>query len=484
MDRHEVFIAGDVLTDRERERAQIREPWSGAVLGEIVLANDADADRAASAAQRSFQRTRKLPTYVRREFLRGIAKRIEAELEEFADLLAREAGKPIAQARAEVMRAVSTFDSASEETSRSLGEVMPLDVTRVAEGYQGEYLRVPAGPVIAISPFNFPLNLVAHKVAPALACGASIVLKPPPQTPLSSLRLARVVREVGTPLGVPENALQVVPCNVQVAEGLVKDERFRIFSFTGSDRVGWHLRSVAEKKRVLLELGGNAAAIVHEDAPLDFAAERITAGAFGYAGQVCIKVQRAIVHAPIADAFVAKLVERARAIVPLDPLDPKAVMSSLIDEANAKRVESWVEEARPQPGVRVLVNGARKGNRYPPTVVRLDKGVGAGLKIVHEEVFGPVLVVQTYDTWDEAIALADGTRFGLQCGLFTDSSARIRSAFDRINVGGVVVGDTPTFRVDNMPYGGVRDSGMGREGVRFAMAEMTEPKLLVWAKPQ
>ncbi len=469
---------GEVIS--EGTRVVVREPWSGAALAEIVLADAALADRAASAAVRAFEITRRSATHLRRELLRGVAQRIAVERDAFAELLAREAGKPIAQARAEVARAVSTFELASDEVSRALGEVVPLDVTPAAAGYRGQWARVPSGPVIAIAPFNFPLNLVAHKVAPALAVGASVVLKPPPQAPLSSLRLARVVREVGEPLGVPAAALQVIPCEVPVAEALVKDVRFRVFSFTGSDRVGWHLRDVAGKKRTLLELGGNAAAIVHDDAPLERAADRITAGAFGYAGQVCIKVQRAIVHEAVLDRFLAMLIARARAVTPMDPLDPSAVMSAMIDEANATRVESWVDEAR-AAGVTVAVGGARDRNRYPATVLALSRGQGVGLRVVDEEVFGPVLVVQSYATWDEALTLAGQTRFGLQCGIFTDSVARVRAAYDRLEVGGLVVGDIPTFRVDNMPYGGVRDSGLGREGVRFAMEEMTEPKLLVWA---
>jgi acyl-CoA reductase-like NAD-dependent aldehyde dehydrogenase len=262
-----------------------------------------------------------------------------------------------------------------------------------------------------------------------------------------------------------------------VAEKLVRDDRFATLSFTGSAGVGWYLKSIAGKKRVLLELGGNAAVIVHEDAPLDTTCPRIVAGAFGYAGQVCIKVQRLYLHAPIAKAFTAALVDRARALVPMSPLDPAALCGPMIDVANAKRVAQWVEEAE-RAGGRILCGGKREGNRYWPTVIEID-GDGRGMKVVDEEVFGPVLTVHRYDTWSDALAMADQTRYGLQAGIFTDSRARVAEAFARLRVGGLIVNDGPGFRVDGMPYGGVRDSGLGREGVRFAIEEMTERKLLV-----
>jgi glyceraldehyde-3-phosphate dehydrogenase (NADP+) len=372
------------------------------------------------------------------------------------------------------MRAVSTFEIASEEASRIGGEVMPLDLTPVAAPYVGEWTRIPAGPVLGIAPFNFPLNLVAHKVAPALACGCSILLKPPPQAPLTSLLLAEIVRAAGA----PEDALLVVPCANDVAETLVRDDRFATLSFTGSAKVGWALKALSGKKRVLLELGGNAAAIVHEDGDQAWAQGRIALGAFGYAGQVCIKVQRLYLHEPIADAFVRELVGRTVAILPGSPLDEKTLVGPMIDEANAKRVEAWVDEARAAGG-KVLCGGVRDGSRYSPTVIAFD-GDGRGTKVVDEEVFGPVLTVHRYRTWEDALRMADATRYGLQAGIFTDSHTRIRQAFATLHVGGLIVNDTPTFRVDAMPYGGTRDSGLGREGVRFAIEEMTERKLLVF----
>lgn len=451
----------------------VHDPWSGAEVGRVVLADEALAEEATRASVQAGERLRACTSYERKVVLARIAREIEAREGSFADLIARESGKPIALARAEVSRAIATFQIAAEEATRITGEVLPLDITATTRGYSGTWVRVPAGPVIALSPFNFPLNLVAHKIAPAIAAGCPIVLKPAPQAPFTALLLAECVRRTGA----PDDAIQVVPCSIPVAEKLVRDDRFATLSFTGSAKVGWHLKSVAGKKRVLLELGGNAAVLVHDDAPLESALERIVAGAFGYAGQVCIKVQRLYLHRPIADGFVAGLVARASAMAPRSPLDPTAVCGPMIDEDNARRVEQWVNEAMGSGG-RVLCGGRREGNRVWPTVVEFD-GAGLGAKIVDEEVFGPVLTVHRYDAWEAGLAMADATRYGLQAGVFTDSRARVSEAFARLHVGGLIVNDVPTFRVDSMPYGGTRDSGLGREGVRFAIEEMTERKLLV-----
>ena len=466
-----LHVAGAAHADGPK--LSVAAPWDGEHLATVTMA---DADRAAqamAAAEAAFEVTRGMTSHARRELLRRIAAGIADARSELTLLIAREAGKPRALADAEVSRAIATFELGAEEATRLGGEVMPLDITARSGGYSGHWIREPAGPVIALAPFNFPLNLVAHKISPALACGASIVLKPPPQAPLTSLRLAAIVRDAGA----PPDALQVVPCDVAVAEAMVRDDRFATLSFTGSAKVGWYLKSIAGKKRVLLELGGNAAAIVHDDAP-PRAAEAIVASAFAYAGQVCIKTQRLYVSRAIADRFVAEIVERAGAIEPRDPLDPAAILGPMIDEGNARRVEEWVEEAR-RAGARVLLGRKREKNRFFPTVVEVD-GAGKGLKIVDEEAFGPVLTVHRYGTWDEALRMADATRYGLQAGIFTDSHARIREAMARLHVGGLIVGDTASFRIDAMPYGGNRDSGLGREGVRFAIEEMTTRKTLVF----
>ncbi|HEY1692880.1 MAG TPA: aldehyde dehydrogenase family protein [Polyangiaceae bacterium] len=453
----------------------IRDPWTGQEVGQVVLADAARAEEATVAAVEAFRRLRSRSSHDRKTVLARTSRAIEANADTFAELIAREAGKPLTQARSEVARAVQTFELGAEEAIRMTGETLPLDVTGPTRGYTGSWVRVPAGPVLGIAPFNFPLNLVAHKIAPAIACGCSIVLKPPPQDPLTSLLLAECIRVSAEP--GDENVVQVVPCDNAVAESLVRDDRFATLSFTGSAKVGWHLKSIAGKKRVLLELGGNAAVILHEDAPLDAAMGRIVTGAFAYAGQVCIKVQRLYVHAPVADAVTEGIVARARALEPASPLDPNAVCGPMIDEANAKRVEEWVKEAI-GAGARLLCGGKREGNRYWPTVLAVD-GPGHGMKVVDEEVFGPVLTIHRYAAWDEALAMADETRYGLQAGVYTDSRTRVAEAFERLHVGALVVNDVPTFRVDVMPYGGTRDSGLGREGVRFAIEEMTERKLLV-----
>jgi glyceraldehyde-3-phosphate dehydrogenase (NADP+) len=455
-------------------QSTVHAPWSGEPLGEVTLADEGAAERAVLAAQRAFAAVRAMPSHARRDGLRSIAQALEARSDELSRKLALEAGKPIGMARAEVARAVSTFGIAAEEATRIEGAWMPLDVTPAGTGYSGVWRRVPrSGPVLAISPFNFPLNLVAHKVAPALACGASVVLKPAPQTPLIALALGEIVRASG----FPPDALQVLPCDVAVAEKLVRDDRFSTLTFTGSAAVGWHLKAIAGKKHVLLELGGNAAAIVHEDAELDYAAERVVAAAFGYAGQVCIKVQRLYLHEPIADRFIERVVAAARSLSPRPPEEP-GILSCLIDVKSAVRIASWIDEATPR--ARVLVPATRDENKLAPVVLELD-GAGTGLRAVDEEIFGPVLTVHRYRRFEDALAMADATRYGLQAGLFTDSRARVERAFEALHVGGLVVGDCPTFRVDSMPYGGTRDSGIGREGVRFAIEEMTERKLLVTA---
>jgi acyl-CoA reductase-like NAD-dependent aldehyde dehydrogenase len=461
-------------TFEDAPTALIHDPWRGGVVGQIGVADAERAELAVRAARDAFDSMRRLASFERKRVLREIATSVEKETESLAELMAREAGKPLQLARAEVKRAVSTLELGAEEAGRLGGEVVPLDLTETAAGFAGGYARVPAGPVIAMSPFNFPLNLVCHKLAPALACGCPIVLKPAPQAPLTALRLAEIVRAAGA----PENAFQVVPCEVPVAENLVKDERFATLSFTGSARVGWHLKAIAGKKRTLLELGGNAAILVHEDADIAWALGRTITSAFAYAGQVCIKAQRIFVHEPIFDAFVAELARRASQLEVKDPLDPSTLVSCLIDEPNAERVESWVSEAR-ERGAKQLAGGTRQGARLPPTVLAIETPEQMRLKVVAEEVFGPVLTVHRYRSWQEGIAAAGATRYGLQAAIFTQNIGRVREAFEGLDVGGLIVNDSPSFRVDAMPYGGVKDSGFGREGVRFAIEEMTERKLLV-----
>ena len=465
------------------DAAWVIDPWSGDRIAAVILADAARAEEAALAATVAFETTKRMASYQRRRLLKEITRRLVEAREELAALITRESGKPKTLARFEVDRAIVTFGLGAEESVRIGGEVIPLDVTEQSASYRGHWQRVPRGPVLAITPFNFPLNLVAHKVAPALACGAPVVLKPAPQTPLTALKLAEIVRDSGA----PENMLQVVPCSNEVAELLVRHDAFGVLSFTGSDKVGWHLKSIAGKKHVMLELGGNAACILHEDAmslsgtqpvrTLAQIAAVLSASAFNYAGQVCIKTQRALVHRPIFERFLSELVPRACSYTPQDPRSGTSAIGPMIDERSAARVESWVEEAR-AAGQSPIVYGKREGNRMPAIVVRVE-GDGKGLKIIEEEAFGPVLTVQVYDDFAHALRLVNATRYGLQAGLFTDSLSRVREAYDALDVGALVVNDVPSIRVDSMPYGGRRDSGIGREGVRYAIEEMTDRKMLV-----
>lgn len=476
-----LFVAG--IRYQDGEAAWVIDPWTGERVAPVILADAARADDAARAAATAFETTRRMPSYQRRRLLKEITRGIVAHREELAALIVRESGKPKTLARFEVDRAIVTFTLGAEEAVRIGGDVVPLDVTEQTAAYRGQWQRVPRGPVLAITPFNFPLNLVAHKVAPALACGAPVVLKPAPQTPLTALKLAEIVREAGA----PDDMLQVVPCTNEVAEILVRHDAFGVLSFTGSDKVGWFLKSIAGRKHVMLELGGNAACIVHEDATsipgaqpsrgLAQIAAVLCASAFNYAGQVCIKTQRVYVHWPVLDRFLSELIPRACSYTPQDPRSATSAIGPMIDERSAIRVEQWIDEAR-AAGASPLAYGKREGNRLPAAVLRIE-GDGRGLNVVEEEAFGPVLTVHAYDKFADALRMVNQTRYGLQAGLYTDSLTRIREAYDALDVGALVINDVPSVRVDSMPYGGRRDSGIGREGVKYAIEEMTDRKMLI-----
>lgn len=467
-----LHVAGQRYEDGET--SWVVDPWTAERVAPVILADEERAQQAARASAMAFETTKRMPSYARRRLLREITRRIVDAREQLATLIMKEAGKPKTLARFEVDRAIVTFGLGAEEAVRIGGEVVPLDVTEPTAAYRGHWTRVPRGPVLAVTPFNFPLNLVAHKVAPAFACGAPVVLKPAPKTPLTALKLAEIVRDAGA----PQDMLQVVPCEDAVAETLVRNDAFAVLSFTGSDRVGWHLKSIAGKKHVMLELGGNAACIVHEDAAnVAQIAAVIVASAFNYSGQVCVKTQRLYVHRPILEKLLSELVPRAAAYEPQDPRSTTSAIAAMIDEPSADRVQGFVDEAI-AAGAHVLACGKRERNRMPATLLRID-GEGRGLRLVDEEAFGPVLTVHPYDSWSDAIRMANATRYGLQAGLFTDSLARVKDAYDRLDVGALVVGDAPSVRIDAMPYGGRRDSGIGREGVRYAIEEMTDRKMLV-----
>jgi glyceraldehyde-3-phosphate dehydrogenase (NADP+) len=466
------WIGGAALPPDGRATDPVLLPFTGERAVLAVRATEADLDQAIAAAKEGFARMRALPRHARRDLLVRVADLLTRERLSLGEDLARSCGKPITQALAEVDRAVLTFSFAADEARRFGGEVVPLDIDPRTAGYTGLVHRFPVGPISAISPFNFPLNLLAHKVAPAIAVGSALVVKPPPQCPQLAFRLGRILAEAGLPAG----AYNVLHLPVPVAERLATDPRFAMLTFTGSPAVGWHLKSVAGKKKVCLELGGNAAAIVHEDAgDFDWVAQRLALGAFAYAGQVCIKVQRLLVHQPVFDAFVRKFVDASAALSCGDPLDPRTVVGPMIDSAAATRVEAWTEEAV-KAGAKVLLASRREGNVLTPGILT---NVPRDAKISCLEVFGPVSIVEPYREWSDALALVNDSDFGLQAGVFTHDVTRIFSAFNALEVGGVVVNDFPTLRVDNFPYGGVKDSGFGREGVRYAMEEMSEPRMLV-----
>jgi len=449
----------------------IRNPYSGEVLAEVCLAGEAEADEAIRAAVAAFAVSRKLPAHVRSAALQKIAGEITARKEDFARCLSSESGKPITDARREVGRAITTFTVAAEEAKRMPGEIVPLDITPGTDNHFGLYRRVPIGPMLGITPFNFPLNLVAHKVAPALAVGNPIVLKPAPQTPLTSLMLGEVVLKAGLPAGM----VSILPCTNAVAERMVTDERFKLVSFTGSAAVGWMLKNKAGKKRVVLELGGNAGVIVEPDADLDHAADRCAVGGYAYSGQTCISVQRIYTHETVYQAFLDKLVQRVKALKAGNPAEDTTVIGPLIDEGAAKRVEAWVQEAV-KGGAKVRVGGKRQESVVEATVLT---DVTPQMKVSCQEAFGPVVTVSPYMKFEDALAGINDSPYGLQAGVFTRDIKKAFQSFRDLDVGTVLINEIPTFRADHMPYGGVKDSGLGREGLRYAIEEMTDIKLLV-----
>lgn len=454
-----------------RDFALIRSPYDGQTVGQVALAPQAHAEEALEAAAEAFAQTRDMPAHARAQVCYNVAAGIQRRADELAELITAEAGKPIQYSRAEVARGVQTFLLAAEETKRWGGEVIPLDLAPATEGYVGLTRRFPRGIMAAITPFNFPLNLVAHKLAPALATGTPVVLKPARQTPITSLVLAEIIEQAGW----PEGALSVLYCDDSVSEYLVTEERVATLSFTGSDRVGWVLKEKIPRKHVLLELGGDAAAIVAKDADLEWAIPRCAVGAFAYGGQICISIQRLLVAREIRDEFIERFVAHVNKLPVGDPIDPKTVIGPVIEEGAANRIEKWVEEACAQ-GAEKLAGGRREANLIWPVVLT---NVPPDSQLACSEVFGPVVSIGTFDDLGEAFEKVNASRYGLQAGLFSRDLPSVFQAFNRLEVGGVVANDYPMLRVDNHPYGGVKDSGFGREGVRPAMEELTEVKTLL-----
>jgi glyceraldehyde-3-phosphate dehydrogenase (NADP+) len=449
----------------------IRSPYSGETIGRAALASRDDVTAAIDAAAAAAPEAAALPTHARAAVLDRIAAAVSERKEEMARLLAEEAGKPVGAARIELDRAAFVFRQGSEEAKRIGGVVMPMDLMAHGEKRWGLTRRFPLAPIAAITPFNFPVLLAAHKLAPAIACGATMVLKPPPQDPLSTMLLAGIVRDAGYPAG----ALSIVPCTNDDAAPLLDDPRIRMVSFTGSARVGWMIRGRAPMKRVALELGGNAAVLVEPDADLERAVARCVYGGYTYSGQSCISTQRILVHERVYDAFVERYVRAVAALRTGDPLDDATDVGPMIDEANAVRAESWIQEAV-RGGARLAVGGARKGAILEPAVL-LD--TTSEMKVNCDELFAPATTVRRYRDFDAALAMVNDSPYGLQAGLFTNDMRRIMRAFEVLEVGGLIVNDVSGFRVDHMPYGGVKQSGAGREGVHWAIEEMTEVRLLV-----
>jgi acyl-CoA reductase-like NAD-dependent aldehyde dehydrogenase len=463
---HEIF---------DGEEMEIRSPWDQSAIGTVRQGSRNHATEAVRLLHESFAKTRKLASYERKRILEGVAEKIAGQKDELTQIIVTEAGKPLKAARVEVERAVLTFTTAAEEAVREGGEVLPLDLLKGNEGRWGMVRRFPAGPVFAITPFNFPLNLVAHKLAPAVAAGCPVLLKPAPQTPFSSLKLGDFLLEAGW----PAEAIAVMPLANEDAEFLVEHEdRLKVLSFTGSAKVGWALKQKAAKKRVLLELGGNAAVIVHSDWPdLATAAKKVVTAGTSYAGQSCISVQRVYVERSIFDEFTKHAVRATGTLIMGDPANEATDVGPVIRLSDAERIESWIDEAR-AAGATVLTGGSCEGALVEPTLLT---GTRCSMKVLDEEVFAPVIAIEPYDDFEAVLGEVNRSRYGLQAGLFTRDAGRIFGAYEALDVGGLIVGDTPTWRLDPMPYGGVKDSGMGREGIRYAMEEMTERKLLVMA---
>jgi len=472
---HPIFLAGrwvespDVLVVQNPA-----DPTTPA--GSTFNATPEQYEEAVQAAVAAFEVTRTLPAYERGRILREISAGIRERREELGRLIALEAGKPIRDALVEVDRASLTFRLGAEEAERMTGELIPLDLMPSSRDRVGITRRFPIGPIAGISPFNFPLNLAAHKVAPAIASGNPIVLKPPSADPLTMLTIAEIIEAAGPPAG----SVSILPMTRELGDRMVADERFKLLTFTGSPSVGWRMKERAGKKKVVLELGGNAGVIVDASADIDWAVRRCLIGAYAYAGQVCISVQRMFVHESVWDEFMGKFVAGVAGLKVGDPLDPTTDVGPMVDANQASRTQRWVDEAVALGG-KVLAGGRADGNFFPPTVLT---DVPLTAQVCSNEAFAPLVVVFPFKTLDEAIERVNDSMFGLQTGVFTNDLAGAWRAFGALEVGGVIVNDIPTYRIDHMPYGGVKDSGLGREGLRWAIEDMTKIRIMVLAQPQ
>lgn len=448
----------------------VEDKHTGEIAYRVARPDAGALEQAIAAAEKAAGPMAALPSHKRRDVLLHCMEQFKARRDELVEVLIVEGGKVIKDARGEVQRLIDTFQIAAEEATRIGGEVLPMDIAARTEGWIGMTRKVPIGPVSLITPFNFPYNLVAHKVAPAIAAGCPFVLKPADKTPVGALLMGEILAECD----LPEGAFSILPLKVEDAGPLTDDERLKLLSFTGSDKVGWMLKSKAGKKPVVMELGGNAACLVDADADIDDAVDRLVFGGFYQSGQSCISVQRVQVHEAIYDDLKTRLVEKVGALKGGDPRDEETFIGPMITADDAERMIDWIGEAVDK-GARVLVGGERQDRIVTPAVL---ENVDRDCKVYNQEVFGPIVVLEPFSDFDEALDVINDSRYGLQAGLFIRDIGKIRKAWDRLEVGGVIINDVPSFRVDHMPYGGVKDSGLGREGIKYAIEDMTEIRLL------
>jgi acyl-CoA reductase-like NAD-dependent aldehyde dehydrogenase len=468
IDEHKLLIDGKWGTGKDVK--EIISPFDQSVVGKVHFAGADQVKAAIDAAHQAFQQTKKLSSFERAKALEYVSSQIAKNREEFARSITLGAGKAIKSARVEADRAVSTFQIASEEAKRMNGEIIPLDLSVQTSGRWGLVRRFPVGVLVGITPFNFPLNLVAHKVAPAMASGNTILLRPASQVAMTSGILAKIISESEYPAG----GFNHIPCGYQAADVFLEDDRIKKITFTGSPDIGWELKKKANKKRVTLELGGNAAVIIEPDVNLDFALPRNVLGAFAYSGQVCISIQRIFLHKKIYDKFMAGFVDATAKLKMGDPMEETTDIGPMITQDAAEKTEEWVEEALAS-GARLVYGGKREGAMFEPTIL---ENVKPELRISCREAFAPVVVVSPYENFDDALGHVNDSIYGLQAGVFTNDMKKAFRAYEVLDVGGVILNDIPTFRIDHMPYGGVKESGFGREGLKYAIEEMTELKLL------
>ncbi len=464
-----IYIGGAFV--QTRTEITITNPFDVSSVGTTWLAGPDDLDRATRAAEIAFRSFGKTAVFDRVDLLKALAAKLKKRRSDVIDIIVREAGKPVGEATTEVDRGVFTIETAAEEAKRIQGDVIPLDLLPSSKGRFGIVRRFPIGPIAGISPFNFPLNLALHKVAPAIASGNTIVLKPPTLAPLTMLFIAQLADEVGVPKGV----LNVLPMDRTTGDQLVSDDRFKLLSFTGSPDVGWDMKRRAGVKPVVLELGGNAGVLIDDDADLDFAVSRIKTGAFAYAGQVCISVQRVFIHESVYETVRDRVVDAASQIRMGDPSDDATELGPMIDDKAAKRTQSWIEQAV-EEGATVLSGGKARDRFFEPTVI---ENANPKSFVCSREAFAPLVTLFPVKSFSEGIRRLNDSEYGLQAGVFTNRLENALTAFERIEAGGVIINDVPTYRIDHMPYGGVKSSGLSREGVRYAIEDMTEPRLMV-----